>query len=244
MRNHSRSSGFAFKEEPRTGVYSCSHVKEGAPILYVTHDREGDWQFLCGRIHDPSEGVLLCLADVVARDPSLNSLAGLHHHHRAERQSTSHPWKLIDEADERIARHIEETGWSVQLIPEGKSEAEPAFAYTIGLFHQYEHPELILFGMSLEDMHVVLNDCARLVKKGRRLRPGQKLGDILAEGYELLLREVKAPQSYKEHVGYAIAFYKGLNFPLLQVLWPDARKRFPGEPGASEISGRHQPLLP
>jgi len=233
--DHSRLGGFAFREDPRTGVYSCSHVLDGAPILYVTHDQEGDWQFLCGHTHEPAEGRLLCLAEVVAGDPSLQSLAGLRHGHRAEREHASQPWKVIDEADERIARHIRNTGWSVQLIPEGEGEEEPAFAYTVGLFYNHGHAELLLFGLELEDMHHVLNACGELVKSGRKLEPGQKLGGILAEGYEVLLREVKAPQSYKQHVGYALAFYKGRDFPLLQVVWPDERGRFPGG---------SQPLLP
>jgi hypothetical protein len=232
---HANPGGFTFQEDPRTGVYSCVHVKDGAPILYVTHDREGDWQFLCGRTHDPSEGVLLCLAEVVAGDTSLHSLAGLCRGHRAEREHTSQPWKIIDPADEHIERHVRDTGWSVQLIPEGEGEDEPAFAYTIGLFHNYGHAELILFGLALEDMHAMLNDCGEFVKSGRKLEPGQKLGGILEGGYELLLREVKAPESYKQHVGYARAFYKGRDFPLLQVLWPDAQGRFPGG---------SQPLLP
>jgi hypothetical protein len=233
--SHDRSNpgGFAFKEDPRTGVYSCVHVKDGAPILYVTHDREGDWQFLCGRTHDPSEGILVCLSEAVAWEPSLNSLAGLRRGHRAERKYTSQPWKLIDPVDEHIARHVRDTGWAVQLIPE--DESGPGFAYTTGLFHNYGHAELIIFGLAVEDMHAVLNDCGELVKSGRKLEPGQKLGGILGEGYDVLFREVKAPQSYDQHVTYTKAFYKGRDFPLLQVVWPDARGRFPGG---------SQPLLP
>ncbi|HYO66953.1 MAG TPA: DUF4262 domain-containing protein, partial [Archangium sp.] len=128
-----------------------------------------------------------------------------------------------DRADAFIERHVRDTGWAVQLIPEGEGDDEPAFAYTTGLFHNYGHAELIIFGLALEDMHVMLNDCGELVKSGRKLEPGQKLGDILAEGYDVLFREVKDPQSYRQHVGYALAFYKGRDFPLLQVLWPDAQ---------------------
>lgn len=148
------------------------------------------------------------------------------------------------DTDEFITRHVRDTGWAVLKILEGESETEPAFAYTVGLFRNYGHPELILFGLPLDDMHLMLNDCGKLVKAGQRLQPGQRVGDILSDGYDVLPREVKAPQSYKEHVGRAIAFYKGLDFPLLQVLWPDARNRFPGEPGTSESSFRGQPLLP
>jgi hypothetical protein len=140
-----------------------------------------------------------------------------------------------DRADAFIERHIRDTGWAVQLIPEGEGEDELAFAYTAGLFHNYGHAELILFGLDLEVMHAVLNDCGELVKSGRKLEPGQKLGGLLEGDYELLFREVKAPQSYKQHVGYALAFYKGRDFPLLQVVWPDAQGRFPGG---------SQPLLP
>lgn len=40
---------FPFADAPNTAVFTFCHVLEGKkPILYVAHDRDGDWQFLCG----------------------------------------------------------------------------------------------------------------------------------------------------------------------------------------------------
>jgi hypothetical protein len=57
------------------------------------------------------------------------------------------------------------------------------------------------------------------------------------------LRPVRDPASYREHVGYARWFYRGDEFPLLQLVWPDKAGRFPGEPGANPALARQQPLL-
>jgi hypothetical protein len=39
-------------------------------------------------------------------------------------------------------------------------------------------------------------------------------------------------------------FYRGWEFPLLQLMWPDRDGRFPGERGAATGLARQQPLLP
>jgi hypothetical protein len=85
-------------------------------------------------------------------------------------------------------------------------------------------------------MHRVLNSLGALVKSGRRLAPGDML-----EGYDILLREVTAPPSFRDHVGYAIWFNGGTSFQLLQVLWPDEAGRFPGAPGVDDFVVRLQP---
>lgn len=43
---------FPFSDAPNTACFTCCHVlEENKPILYVSHDEDGYWQFLCGGNH-------------------------------------------------------------------------------------------------------------------------------------------------------------------------------------------------
>ncbi|MFN7132177.1 MAG: hypothetical protein ACK4N5_08845, partial [Myxococcales bacterium] len=68
--DHRPAEQFAFTEDRHRPVFLCAHVASGAPVLYVSHDEDGDWQFLCGADeHDPQRGdgpVLKCLEHIVA----------------------------------------------------------------------------------------------------------------------------------------------------------------------------------
>jgi len=63
-------------------------------------------------------------------------------------------------------------------------------------------------------------------------------------GGQVKLRPVRDRASYDEHLGYAIWFYNGRQFPVLQLVWPDKTGRFPGEEGVAESLATLQPLLP
>lgn len=236
-----------FKEDRHTAVYICSHVAARSPILYASHDPDGDWQFLCGGDnHGEGSGekpLLVCLEHVVAQDPSLNALAALCTNHFAERDTPASPWRVTDRSEEFIERTVRDRGWCVQMIPAGESEDEPAFAYTIGLFKTFGSPEIIIFGMRTETMGQILNVCGDLVKEGRPLVVGPSVPDVL-EGFDVRFREVKAAESFKNFVGYARWFYRGPRFPLVQLVWPDRGGHFPGDVGAAEFLAKAQPLLP
>ncbi|HEY6221000.1 MAG TPA: DUF4262 domain-containing protein, partial [Candidatus Eisenbacteria bacterium] len=148
--NHKVPDRFEFDAPRNTGVFICQRVREGASILYVSHDDDGAWQFLCGGEHanaagDP--GSLECLECSVAGDPSLNDVADLPHGYSAERESPGASWTRHDHHEDFINEAVAKYGWAVQMIP-GDGD-DPAFAYTVGLFKSYGHPEIITFGLRL-----------------------------------------------------------------------------------------------
>jgi hypothetical protein len=51
------------------------------------------------------------------------------------------------QAEEEITRIVKEYGWYVALFE--ANTATPAFAYTVGLWKNLRHPEIISFGLSL-----------------------------------------------------------------------------------------------
>lgn len=232
-----------FREAPNTAAFVCKHVwNEGAPILYVSHDCDGDWQFLCGGIHsDSHDALLICLGDVVARDPSVNDVAGICTSHVAERDRETSPWSIRDETLENVRRIVAEHGWWVGLIDaEGE---QPALAYTIGLHETFKHPEIIVFGLPLPTMHALLNECGALIRDGARFSDGASSADVL-EGYDVRFRTVGARESHQTFLGYGLRFYGKRRFEVLQCVWPDKAHKFPGEDGAEAFLLAAQPMLP
>jgi hypothetical protein len=66
----------------------------GHPILLVSHDEDGDWQFLDGS-DDPQveDGVIVCLSHVLERGPSIADLADLPTGWIAWRSTADEPWR-------------------------------------------------------------------------------------------------------------------------------------------------------
>lgn len=88
-----KKNTFPFHDKPNTAVFTCIHVlNQERPILHVTHDEDGDWQFLCGARHDVEEGRIIALAEAYELDPSVGQLAGLDYGHSADRADISSGW--------------------------------------------------------------------------------------------------------------------------------------------------------
>ena len=68
-------------------------AREKYPVLLVTHDDNGDWQFLDATTHEPGECVLLCLGCVYEADESLSDISDLPLGWSAERAGIGAPWE-------------------------------------------------------------------------------------------------------------------------------------------------------
>ena len=78
-------TNFPFSDKPNTACFTCSHVlEEHKPILYVSHDEDGYWSFLCGGSHTEKEMRLVALSEILDIDGSMTDLAGLDYGQYAE----------------------------------------------------------------------------------------------------------------------------------------------------------------
>lgn len=235
---------FPFDEAENLAVFVCQRVANGAPILEVTHDEEGDWQFLCGADHrDPAPddgGIVRCLGCVLALDPALASLATLRERERAERPNAAAPWRITDEHEELLERAIATVGWGITAVPEGDSDDEPPFAYTSGL-SRLGVPELIVFGLPPSTAMHLLNAVAARVRDGDA-PIGPPLVGCLAGDVPVRLRELRSDEPAAAHLTYARALARGASVRILQVLWPDRDGDFPDEEGAMPSFRRLQSL--
>lgn len=232
---------FLFSQARNFAVFACRRVvREGAPVLYVSHADNGEWQFLCGGEHgeaapdDP--GLLVCLDEIIARDPSLNALATMCGHHDAVRPAPAAPWNIRDRTEEDVLRAVEEHGFWVALI----DDAHGSFAYTVGLSRRYRHPEIIVYGLPPDAMQAILEACGEAVRAGARFTPGTRTSSILAN-HDVEFRAVQQPKNVHQ-AGYACWFHGGDWFPLLQCVWPDKHGRFPSDPKAPAWLKKAQPL--
>jgi hypothetical protein len=144
-----------------------------------------------------------------------------------------------DEHDRKLLADVEEHGWHVICVEE--DEQGPGFAYSIGLFRTFQHPEVIVFGLAVSVMHPMVNAVGEGIRSGNRLQHLDESDEIL-EGYNVAFRQVEQ-KHYAEYLGYARWFYGGNGFPVLQCVWPDKRHRYPWHPDYPETLSRRQPVL-
>ncbi len=222
-----RSLVLAAGPAPHTASIACCHVLSGGPILFVSHDLDdGGWQFLCDATteHHPREACVVGLSHLIEQDPSLNALAAMPVNHHAVRSSPQAAWRITDEAEVFIREQVAAGGWAVQMIPAGATE--PPFAYTVGLFANFHHPELLIVGLPLDAMHTMLNTLGERIKAGDVFTPTDRIAGVIKR-FEVVVRAVKKPKSLSEYVWYARRFYGRKRFSLMQVLWPDRDGKFP-----------------
>ena len=69
---------FPFREDPNTATILCKHIARGEkPILYVSHDDDGMWQFLCNQEHNIEDLMLVSLKQAYELDPSIGEIKDL-----------------------------------------------------------------------------------------------------------------------------------------------------------------------
>jgi hypothetical protein len=79
-------------DEPQLGVFTSVLIREGADVLLVMHDEQGDWQFLAGSESAADQAVFVHVGHVIASDQSLGDLADLPLGWRARRTTIESPW--------------------------------------------------------------------------------------------------------------------------------------------------------
>ncbi|WP_371764686.1 DUF4262 domain-containing protein [Massilia sp.] len=144
-----------------------------------------------------------------------------------------------DSPEQKVIDNIAEYGWHCVRILEDADL--PGYAFTIGNFQSYKHPEFIIFGLPSEVAHQVLNLAVSGLNKGAIFDLSVPTDELL-NGYPCVFVEV--PESeYREHVGFCRWYYEGNNFPLYQIVWPSRDGKFPWHVEASDSFRARQPVL-
>lgn len=122
-----------------------------------------------------------------------------------------------------------------------EEDGEPPFSYSVGIEFNSGAPELIVMGLKPELAQFIINEYCRRVRSGEVFQPGQRSSGFI-EGFECQFGAVHA-EHYREHFGWDIWFYDGLDFQVMQLIYPTVDGVWPWEVKASEWFRAWQPLL-
>ena len=79
-----------------------------------------------------------------------------------------------------IQNTIDDAGCQIIVVPGG--EYLPGFAYTIGLYQQFNHPEIICFGLIVDTMQALLNEIKNCVEENKIFETGKEYEGFLRKG--------------------------------------------------------------
>lgn len=118
------NTDWKFHDDPNTACFTTTFVLDGSPIQRVYHDYEGDWQFH-GSSDQPTadfDAKLVCLADMIRRDTSLNELHDLPYGWRAERSAPTDEWKCFKDnpfpSFSENGYYLEDAVWLSGYLPD------------------------------------------------------------------------------------------------------------------------------
>lgn len=141
--------------------------------------------------------------------------------------------------NDQTKSNIEKYGLTVIILE--ATEYLPAFAYSIGLWKTFNHPEIICLGLTTKNLHALINDVAELVKQGQIIK-SNKIYDNFFNNSDTQF--VKVDKSYLTHYfGSAINYYNPEQFPALQFVWTDRKNKYPWDIDFEEEFKYRQPLL-
>jgi hypothetical protein len=135
--------------------------------------------------------------------------------------------------DAGIVDNVRQYGWSSLMV------AGPVdFAYTVGLWHTFRRPELVMFGLTGNNMQLWLNACVERAGDAGWPAEGEEFHGVI-EGFSTQLRAVDS--SWHDALfGSANRFYSGHTVPVLQVVWPDRNGYWPWDEQATQSSRTRQ----
>lgn len=144
-----------------------------------------------------------------------------------------------DAGEQRVIDDIASFGWHcVSVLAEG---TEGPYCFTVGLFHKFQHPELIICGLKREVAHQILWNAVEGLTRGNRIDLKAATDELLV-GYSCCFVEIPK-SSYHEHVGWARWYYDGDDFPLYQIVWPSRDGYFPWHASATPEFREVQPVI-
>lgn len=115
--------------------------------------------------------------------------------------------------------------YGLHVINVMEDEEHPPHSFSIGLFHNFKHPEIIIVGLKTELMQSMINWMGDEIREGKQLEVGKNYSGFL-EGFDVTFGEM-SKHHYKEYLGYALWFYQSYDFPVIQCIWPTTKGYFP-----------------
>ncbi len=141
--------------------------------------------------------------------------------------------------ESNLIKAIKDFGWTVGIVE--ATDYLPSFAYTIGLWKNFAHPELISFGLTPQTLRAILNIGGELVKSGQRFEAGIDYSTFFDNAPAQFVGVDS--RNLKDYFGYAVWFNHTADFPALQLVWTDRNNRYPWDVSFDDGFADRQPLL-
>ncbi len=212
-------------------------------------DGSCEWEFGCGAETDGDGGGdarLVPLEDVVRQDPSAVEIV-LHPRGTAlEREAAHARWHTeagpvllprrpsrrwprfdpqypprrgepLDASDLRLMADVAQVGYHVAS---GAANGDaPGFAFSVGLFRSFDHPEVAVFGLGPEALQAAVRRIGERVRVGERFDEGA-FDEGVVDGRSVAFRRIAA-RHYGARLGHAVWYHGGVRFPALQAIWEE-----------------------
>jgi len=143
------------------------------------------------------------------------------------------------EVEESIKEIVEKHGWYIALFH--ATDYLPSFAYTIGLWKTFGHPEVISFGFKIETLGAILNMAGDKIKAGETIQTSRDYDDFFENGRAQFINVHE--ENLKDYFGYGLWYNEHKPFPALQLVWTDRLNHFPWDANYEEEFIYKQPLL-
>jgi hypothetical protein len=140
-------------------------------------------------------------------------------------------------ADERTIGQIEEHGCSVISVGRDCRE-DLSWTYTIGVYDTCGKADLITVGLPFKTAHSCLNEAVNRQRAGADLAQSRQRG--LIGNVDCEFRPVD-PKWVRHLMNWANWYYGGIDYPVLQAVYPDLENRFPEDEGFNRRFA--QPLM-
>ena len=145
---------------------------------------------------------------------------------------------------EKIEWMIETNGWALEAAtPNPDAEPPvPAHAHTIGLPALVNFPEIIVCGLTPAAANGLLSMVIDALRGGTEIPVGDELVGLLDNGLRCRFGPVAA-EIAAHWCPTAVAWYRGEDVPLVQLLYPDRNGFMPYEAGFDQRMRRAQPVI-
>ncbi len=145
----------------------------------------------------------------------------------------------LSDGDKKVFSDIEKYGLHVIYVLE--DDEGPGFGFSIGLYKNYGHPEIIIIGLKQELTHSIINDIGAYVKDGKKYE-SLNYYDGLIKGFECYFVDIDK-SNYYQYMGYANWYYGDNDFPVVQCIYPTIKGIYPWQKEWPENIKDLQPLL-
>ena len=142
-------------------------------------------------------------------------------------------------AQRRLLAEVAEQGLHVVHVAGGNGAS--AHSYSVGLWHHFAQPEVIVFGLDAAIANELLELVADEADAGRPCAAGSARADLL-RGYPVRFLAVPPPLVAR-YLPLAHWAYSGADFQAVQFVWPDKQGRWPWQDDVRSGFAALQPLL-